>query len=78
MLEQGWLIVCGVLFFVGLFNLGLFLTALRSRGRRDPFLSGSIAELINPWKKEDESLDQLHRQVGKLSDDVDHQGMGDG
>lgn len=66
MLDQGWLIVCGVLTIVGLFNLGLFLTVLRSRGRREPYLQGSISDLLNPWGKENEALDQLHQEVEKL------------
>jgi hypothetical protein len=66
--DRGWLIVCGVLLVVGLFNLGLVLSVLRNRGRREPYLQGSLSDLLNPWKKEDEALDQLHRQVKKLED----------
>jgi hypothetical protein len=65
-IDSGWLIILGVLFFVGLFNIGLMLNVLRNRGRQEPFLRGSLADLLNPWKKEDEALDQLHREVEKL------------
>ena len=66
MLDNGWLIVCGVLFFVGIFNLGLMLSVLRNRGRQQPLLSGSLSDLLNPWKKDDESLEKLSQQVKDL------------
>jgi uncharacterized protein YlxW (UPF0749 family) len=68
MLDNGWLIVCGVLFFVVVFNLGLMLNVLRNRGRQQPFLPGSLSDLLNPWKKEDESLEKLSQQVRDLGE----------
>jgi hypothetical protein len=37
MVDQGWLIIFGVLFFVGLLNIGLMLSALRNRDRSEPY-----------------------------------------
>jgi uncharacterized protein YlxW (UPF0749 family) len=68
MVDQGWLIIFGVLFFVGLLNIGLMLSALRNRDRSEPYLRGSLSELLDPWKKENEALDQLHREVEKLGE----------
>lgn len=68
MLDNGGLIVCGVLFFVAVFNLGLMLSVLRNRGRQQPFLHGSLSDLLNPWKKEDESLEKLSQQVRDLGE----------
>jgi hypothetical protein len=66
MLDRGWLIICGVLLVIGLFNLGLALSVLRNRGRREAYIRGSLSDLLNPWKEEDEDLDQLHQRVMKL------------
>jgi uncharacterized protein YlxW (UPF0749 family) len=68
MVDRGWLIIFGVLLFVGLLNFGLMLSALRNRERREPYLRDSLSELLNPWKKENEALDQLHREVEKLGE----------
>jgi hypothetical protein len=66
MLNEGWWIVCGVLLVVGIFNLGLALSVLRNRGRKKPYLEGSISELLFPWKQEDKALEELHQQVKDL------------
>ncbi len=76
MVDRGWAIVCGVLLIVGLFNLGLVLSVLRSRDRRRPFLSGSLSEMLNPWQKEEDALDRLHEEVTRLSLDQ-HQEIDD-
>jgi hypothetical protein len=77
MLDRGWLIICGVLLIVGLFNLGLALSVLRNRGRREAYLRGSLSDLLNPWKQEDEDLDQLHQRVMKLQAHEQNQTIGD-
>ena len=66
MIDRGWTIVCGVLLVVGLFNLGLILSVLRNRGRQTPFLRGSLSEMLNPWKQEDNDLALLHDEVSRL------------
>jgi uncharacterized protein YlxW (UPF0749 family) len=68
MVDRGWLIIFGVLLFVGLLNIGLMLSALRNRDRSEPYLRGSLSDLLDPWKKENEALDQLHREVEKLGE----------
>jgi hypothetical protein len=77
MLDRGWLIICGVLLIVGLFSLGLALSVLRNRGRREAYLRGSLSDLLNPWKQEDEDLDQLHQRVMKLQAHEQNQTIGD-
>jgi hypothetical protein len=73
MLDRGWLIICGVLLVIGLFNLGLALSVLRNRGRREAYLRGSLSDMLNPWEQEDEDLKQLHQRVMKLqADERDH------
>jgi len=72
MLDKGWWIVCGVLLVVGLFNLGLALSVLRNRGRKKPYLDGSISDLLFPWKQEDDTLAKLHQQVKNLDSHQDH------
>ena len=78
MTDHGWLIICGVLIFVVLINLGLSLAVLRSRGRRRPLLNGSLSDLLNPWKKEDDALDMLHREISHLADKKTSQDEWDG
>ena len=67
MLDKGWLIVCGVLVVVGTLNLGLMLSVLRNRGRQQPYFPGSLSDLLNPWKQEEESLEKLSQQVKDLA-----------
>lgn len=69
-IDQGWLIIFGVLLFVGLLNFGLMLSALRNRDRSEPYLRRSLSDYLNPWKKENEALDQLHREVEKLGENL--------
>ncbi len=65
-MDRGWLIICGVLIVVGLFNLGLALSVLRNRGRREGYFAGSLSDMFNPWKEEDEALQTLHETVQTL------------
>jgi hypothetical protein len=67
-MDDGWLIVFGVLAFVLLLNLGLILTALRHRGTNpNPMIRKSLADMLNPWKEEDQALDDLHKKVESLT-----------
>jgi hypothetical protein len=66
-MDDGWWIVFGVLAFVLLLNAGLVLTALRYRKSSPrPIFGESIRDLLNPWKDEDQALDELHEEVDKL------------
>jgi hypothetical protein len=72
-MNNGLWIVCGVLVFVILLNLGLVISAIRYRkSNPQPLLGKSISELLNPWKEEDEALNDLHRQVESLTKRGDH------
>jgi hypothetical protein len=68
-LEDGWLIVCGALIIVALFNIGLVLPILRGRGK---IFHGSLRDIRFPWRAEEEAIDLLHEQVGNLK--VDERG----
>jgi hypothetical protein len=66
-MDNGWWVVLGVLAFVFLYNLGLILSALRSRQNNMHLLFGKgLTEMLNPWKAEDEALDDLHEKVQAL------------
>ncbi|MGD2058557.1 MAG: hypothetical protein PVF85_08830 [Anaerolineales bacterium] len=66
-MSDGWWVVIVVTAFVVFANVGLMITALRSRNSRpDPPFRGSIADMLNPWKAEDESLESLREGVEAL------------
>ena len=64
---NGWLIVIAILAFVILINVGLALGAIR-RMKMKPkgIFQESLGEMLNPWKKEDEALDELRQRVDDL------------
>ena len=64
---NGWLIVIAILVFVILINVGLALGAIR-RMKMKPkgIFQESLGEMLNPWKKEDEALDELRQRVDEL------------
>ncbi|TET32443.1 MAG: hypothetical protein E3J69_08960 [Anaerolineales bacterium] len=64
---NGWLIVIAILAFVILINVGLALGAIR-RMKMKPkgIFQESLGEMLNPWKKEDEALDELRQRVDEL------------
>ena len=64
---NGWLIVITILAFVILINIGLALGAIR-RMKMKPkgIFRESLGEMLNPWKKEDEALDELRQRVDEL------------
>jgi hypothetical protein len=65
--SDGWWVVIAVTAIVLLSNLGLMISALRRRnsGSAPPF-KGSIGDMLNPWKAEDESLENLRKGVEAL------------
>ena len=66
---NGWWIVCGVLAFVLMLNLGLILSFLRSQaGRPKGLFRKSLGEMLNPWREEDEALERLAKDVEALRD----------
>ena len=64
--ENGWIVVLIILGIVVLFNLGMFAQALNSRGRNSDWLKNIRGSMDQPFKKEDESLDELRKRVEDL------------
>ncbi|HEY43216.1 MAG TPA: hypothetical protein G4O11_04460 [Anaerolineae bacterium] len=63
----GLLVVIGVITLVILFNVGIALSFLRTRGKGQIFLfRDSLQKLVNPWKEEDEALSELRKRVAHL------------
>ena len=71
-MDKGWTIVCGVLTLVLLINAGLLVSALRYRKLDSkPFIQFKFSDLLNPWKDEDQALEDLHEEVEALKDKLD-------
>ncbi len=65
--NNGWLIVIAILSFVILLNIGLALSFIRRmKSKPEAVFRDSISEMLNPWKKEDEALEELHQRVVDL------------
>ncbi len=65
--NNGWLIVIAILAFVILFNIGLALNFIRRmKSKPEGIFRDSISEMLNPWKKEDEALEEMHQRVVDL------------
>ena len=65
--NNGWLIVIAIIAFVILFNIGLALSFIRRmKSKPEGVFRDSISEMLNPWKKEDEALEELHQRVVDL------------
>ncbi len=62
--DKGWMIVCGVLTLVVLFNVGIALAFIRQRGG---FTQDALRSLRNPWHKEDDAIAQLRKRVQDLT-----------
>ena len=64
---NGPLIVIAILAFVILINIGLVFGFLRrTKSKPKMVFRESIGEMLNPWKKEDAALEELHQRVGDL------------
>ncbi len=69
MMDDGWLIVCGVLALVVMINVGLALSALRGQNRgQAAALDRSVRYLRDPWADETRSLSELHQRVAELEE----------
>jgi len=65
--NNGWLIVIAILAFVILINIGLALSFIRRmKSKPKAVFRDSINEMLNPWKKEDEALEELRQRVDDL------------
>jgi hypothetical protein len=70
--ENGWLIVCGVVTVVILINVGLALSALRAAksGQADT-IDRAVRYIRDPWASEDRALSELRRSVASLEENRD-------
>lgn len=76
-MDDGWLIVCGVLAFVILLNAGLIASAIRhQRSNPKPIFGKGFTELLNPWRDEDQALEDLHEEVQALKGKRDDGSVG--
>ena len=64
--ENGWIIVLVIIGIVILFNLAMFVQALSSRGRKSDWFKDMRGSIDQPFKKEDDSLDELRKRVEDL------------
>jgi hypothetical protein len=66
-MDNGWLVVCGALTLVLLFNLGILWTFLGRGGRElAARWSAAVRKLVNPWREEAEDFAELNRLVRGL------------
>ena len=66
-MESGWLIVCGVVTFVILVNVGLALSALRgANSNQASTMDRAVRYIRDPWAAGDQALSELHRSVAAL------------
>lgn len=64
------LIVCGVLLFVGVLNLGLLVGVLSGRNREQFKIFGKAIEAVrNPWRKSEEEYTELRKRVADLGEE---------
>ena len=76
-MDDGWLIICGVLAFVILLNAGLIASAIRyQRSNPKPIFGKGLTELLNPWKDEEKALEDLHEEVQSLKGKRDDGSVG--
>lgn len=63
------LIVCGVLIFVVLLNLGLLIGVLRGQSQeRFKVIGKAIQAAQNPWRKSNEEYEELRTRVSDLGE----------
>lgn len=75
-MDEGWLIVVGVLAFVILLNAGIILSAIRYREANPrPLFGEGVGDFLNPWRKENQDLEELHDKVDALKSKTDDRPM---
>ncbi len=73
-MENGWLIVGGILALVVIVNIGLALSALRGRERgKATVFDRSLRYIRNPWAEENKALSELRQRVSDLEESDDGQ-----
>ena len=65
------LIVCGVLIFVVLLNVGLLIGVLRGQNReRLKVIGKAINAAQNPWRESTEEYEELRKRVSDLNENA--------
>ena len=66
--DNVWIVVLLVLGIVALSNLAMFAMVRGSRGIHFDWFKNMRGSIDQPFKAEDDSLDELRQRVGKLSE----------
>jgi hypothetical protein len=65
--DNVWIVVLLVIGIVGLSNLVMFAMVRGSRGMNFDWFKNMRGSVNQPFKSEDDSLDELRKKVGELS-----------
>ena len=65
--DNVWIVVLLVIGIVGLSNLAMFAMVRGSRGIKFDWFKNIRGSIDQPFKSEDDSLDELRKRVGELS-----------
>ena len=65
--DNVWIVVLLVIGIVGLSNLAMFAMVRGSRGMKFDWFKNMRGSVNQPFKSEDDSLDELRKKVGELS-----------
>lgn len=65
--DNVWIVVLLVFGIVVLSNLAMFAMVRGSRGMNFDWFKNMRGSISEPFKSEDDSLDELHKRVGELS-----------
>jgi hypothetical protein len=66
--DNVWIVVLLVIGIVGLSNLAMFAMVRSSRGMNFDWFKNMRGSINQPFKAEDDSLDELRKKVGELSE----------
>jgi hypothetical protein len=66
--DNVWIVVLLVIGIVGLSNLAMFAMVRSSRGANFDWFKNMRGSINQPFKSEDDSLDELRKKVGELSE----------
>jgi hypothetical protein len=66
--DNVWIVVLLVIGIVGLSNLAMFAMVRGSRGMNFDWFKNMRGSINQPFKTEDDALDELRQRVGELSE----------
>ena len=66
--DNVWIVVVLVIGIVALSNLAMFAMVRGSRGMKFDWFKNMRGSINQPFKAEDDSLDELRKRVGELSE----------